>query len=74
MVSLRNFEKYFTDRPDIEGKKKILKAAKKVATKGGLISGDMAKKILGPLAQGFFQEVLANQEHIEMGLEDMAKA
>jgi hypothetical protein len=73
MVSIRNFEKYFTDHPDTPGKEKILNEARKCAERG-IVMGGRAEKILGPLAQQFFQEVENNEEHIKIGLEDMQKA
>lgn len=73
MISIRNFEKYFTDHPDTPDKERILQEARQFAEKG-IVMGGRAEKILGPLAKQFFQEVENNEEHIRIGLEDMQKA
>jgi hypothetical protein len=73
MISIRNFEKYFKDHPDTPDKKRILQEAREFAERG-IVMGGRAEKILGSLAKQFFQEVENDQEHIKIGLEDIAKA
>lgn len=75
MISLRNFEKFFKDHPETPDKEKMLEEAKKQAAFGILMAGQ-AERILGDieLSKKFFKEVESDPEHIQIGLEDLAKA
>ena len=74
-ISIRNVEKFLKDHPEFfDNEDEILEAAKKAANKNGVMSGAAVNGFMGRFTDMFFFEVTRNQEHINMGLEDLNRS
>ncbi|MFC1617680.1 hypothetical protein ACFL2B_00190 [Patescibacteria group bacterium] len=75
MISIRNVEKFFNDHPEHDdAKNAVMKKAREVADKNGVILTRDAQECLGQFATQLFTEMRSDIKHIMMGIEDLKKS
>ena len=74
MVSIKNVEKFVKDHPIFfSDGDEIVAAAKAAADEDGIISGAAVKGFMGRFTAMFFFEIMQNKEHLQIGMEELAR-